>query len=562
MKFIETIIRMFKRKNDNSITIGKSRFVLVRGKAVSYRSVRNGPKLSLYSSSRWKRSRKLIRINPLREPNPHVIIVGMSGYGKSTLFKSMLMDIQKIGIAAILFDAHNEHERLVKSLNGNVYNAKYSGINILELNGMSKEERTSELVSLFTKVYGLGHIQATKLSRCLYYTYRKKSAPNISDLINELSIFIGNAKGASELNTLMHLKEKLSLLRSSSFLRNPVSVEGLSNGISSFSLAGLKSGEARAIYIHELLKRIYMNMKSNEREKGIRIFIMIDEAQFLLGSQKEYSAIRSIVEEGRKYGSGVIIATHVTANLDRQILANASTLISFYSRDPSEVMYISNAMSGSEPTERELIRNKLRSLRQNEAIVVSGLMKSPAVVQTPTAQQVNRVIEKTAISAKPDYSKSYELQKLTEYSKASASIGEDNVKGMIDDGVVETMDDDGKRYVMEKNPSKSIEHELNVRKISDKLKEFGTRHYIMNNSRGPDIVAYMKGNKTAIEYETGRKSAASTAKMLASREKAFSSTIVLVNDSAATFYKGYFGSENVKVLGISELQKLKDYKLS
>ncbi len=555
---LKKIIGLFRKKDRHSMTIGRARFVLVSGKAVSYGHARNGPRLLLYRSSKWKRARKTISIDPRKEPNPHIIIVGMSGYGKSTLFKSMLMDIKRIGIAAIVFDAHNEHERLVRALNGKVHDARSSGINILELNGLSMQERIAELVSLFKRVYGLGHIQATKLSQCLYYTYRKKGqgkgAPDMNDLMGELSVFIRNAKGAAELNTLMHLREKISLLRNGAFTRNPVSVEGLATGISSFSLAGLKSGEARTIYIHELLKRIYLSMKGNERELGLRIFVMIDEAQFLLGTQREFSAIRSIVEEGRKYGAGVIIATHVTANLDRQILANASTLISFYPRDPSEILYVSSAMSGSDPAERDLVRGKLRSLRQNEAMVVSGLMKTPVVVETPSARRISETIERIGVAESVvDNAESYRLATLTDYGTAEREIGHEAVRALVEKGVVETMEHNGKSYVMRKNPSRSIEHELHVRKISERLSELGIRHYVMNNSMGPDVVAYINGKKTAIEYETGRKSAQSTSRMLAARAKEYGSVIVFVNANAAKFYKDAFGSDAVSVFRADEI---------
>jgi hypothetical protein len=558
MIVLKKIIGLFKKRKRHSITIGKARSVLVSGNLVSYGHARNGPRLLLHHGSRWKRARKTISIDPRKEPNPHIIIVGMSGYGKSTLFKSMLLDIKSMGIAAIVFDAHNEHERLVKALNGKVHDASRSGINVLELNGLSVQERIAELVSMFKSVYGLGHIQATKLSQCLYYTYRKKgtgnAAPDIGDLIGELSIFIRNAKGAAELNTLMHLREKISLLRSAAFMRNPVSIEGLSTGISSFSLAGLKSSEARIIYIHELLKRIYLSMKGNERELGLRIFMMIDEAQFLLGAQREFSTIRSIVEEGRKYGAGVIIATHVTANLDKQILANASTLISFYPRDPSEISYVSSAMSGSNPTERDLVRGKLRSLRQNEAMVVSGLMKAPVVVETPAARRISETIERMG-AAKSDADNDW-LSKLatpTDYDTAERDIGHEAMSALVEKGAVETMEHNGKTYVMKKNPSKSIEHELHVREISKRLSELGIRHYVMNNSMGPDVVAYINGKKTAVEYETGRKSTQSTARMLASRAKEYGSVIVFVNARAAKFYKDTFGSDAVAVFSADEI---------
>ena len=552
-------IKAFFRKTESpAINLGMSISVLVKARALVHRAQGRGVRVQAVDAYSWKRRRKPVRIDPQSEPNPHIVIVGMSGYGKSTLFKSMLMDISRMGIGAIVFDAHNEHERLVHALHGSVYDASTSGINLLELNGLSKQERISEIVSLLRGVYALGHIQATKLGQCLYYTYRKaasrgaaSSAPTMRDLLAELSIFISNAKTASEKGTLMHLREKLSLLASGQTAGRQVPMDSLKQGINSFSLSGLRNREARIIYIHELLRRVYTSMKENGKERGLSLFVMIDEAQFLLGSQRGGSAITSMVEEGRKYGAGVVIATHITSNLDRQVLANASTLISFYSREPSEVNYISNAMSGSEPSVREPVRGRMRTLRQNEAIVISGAMKSPVIVATPRAFQVNSFIEMSGADGRAGAVISSSAP--VEYGKAASEIGKEGLDRMIRLGEAELLEQDGKRWVMKKNRSKSIEHEVNVMRISERLSWLGISHYIMNNSKGPDLVAYVNGRKTAIEYETGRKGAASTARMLAARAKGYERVMVLVNSEAAEFYRNNFASGNISVSDISSL---------
>jgi type IV secretory pathway VirB4 component len=53
----------------------------------------------------WQRKRGDLFIIPKLEPNPHIVISGMSGFGKSTLFKSLLLNIRNAGISCIIFDA-------------------------------------------------------------------------------------------------------------------------------------------------------------------------------------------------------------------------------------------------------------------------------------------------------------------------------------------------------------------------------------------------------------------------------------------------------------------------
>ncbi len=318
----------------------------------------------------------------------------MSGYGKSTLLRSMIRDITSGNRAAIIFDAHNEHENAVRAVDGRVYDARYSGLNIFDLSGVTIAERIAQLTALFKGAYALGYIQAMKLSECMWYTYRKTGAqdrnstniqkvPTIKDLVSELDIFIKNSRTAGERNTLLHLKGRLSLLNMAAFTKNFVSVDGLREGLHSFSLAGLGNAEAQIIYLHEVLRRLYNSMKQNEKERGLRLYIIIDEAQFLINSSENGAAmIRKMIEEGRKYGVGVIIATHMASRLEKQIVANASTFITFYAREPAEINYVSGLLYGNNQHANEAIREKIRNLKQNEAVVVSSTIRRPTVIDT------------------------------------------------------------------------------------------------------------------------------------------------------------------------------------
>ena len=58
---------------------------------------------------------------------------------------------------------------------------------------------------------------------------------------------------------------------------------------------------------------------------------------------------------------------------------------------------------------------------------------------------------------------------------------------------------------MARNGSASIEHEVHVIKIKEELGKRKINSAIIDNSNGPDLVAYANSKKIAIEYETGRK---------------------------------------------------------
>lgn len=553
-----------------SLNVGKSVSVLLPHRSVTYQSNGRSMRASEFYSFRWRKAERHIRLDPTHEPNPHILITGMSGFGKSTLFKSMLMDIRSHNIPAIIFDAHNEHSAIVSQLNGKVHDAAYTGINILELDGASVAERISELTRLFRSVYSLGYIQALKLSECLWYTYRKlgarsktdrsiANAPVIKDLVSELNIFIMNARTATEKSTLQHLRDRISLLNTRAFGSDSLKVSDLKTGINLFSLAGMRSSEMQFIYISELLGRLYAQMKGNAKESGIKCYVMLDEAQFLMDETSGSSEmIGRLIEEGRKYGVGVLIVSHASSTLNRQIIANAATYIAFYSREPNEVLYSSKVLSGGDNGRAEAIRARMRSLRQNEAIMISGSMRDPVLVSTPRYDALP-VVEMAAASV--DGALAHAIRPISK-SEIEALLSHDQINALLAEGRLDefTVNTNGadETFYMRRNNSLSIEHEVYVTKISELLTAKGIRNKIVDNSSGPDVVAYTNGKKIAIEYETGKKDLRDTIKMLASREKGFDEIMVIVNDEAFKRYQDGILSQNSVLLrssGIGSLPK-------
>ncbi len=513
----------------------------------------------------WTRIDKNMFVYPESESNPHIVIAGMSGFGKSTLFKSILIDIRNFGLSCILFDAHDEHSDTVRGLNGEVHNALYSAINILELDGASVSERISELSRLFKEVYALGYIQATKLSECLWYTYRKAGArsrtdrtlettPTIRDLLDELSIFIRNSKSIGERNTLLHLKDRLSLLNSSAFAGQLISTSGLDKGLHSFSLGGMKSKEARIIYIGELLNRIYAKMHDSERQVHVRLYIMIDEAQFLVDESGSNSIITKIVEEGRKYGIGVVVVTHAASTLNKKIMANCSTFATFYAREPSEVNYVVRVLSGSNPEVADAVRKKIGTLRGNQAIIITNVARSPTVISTPKFDEMyigrSGVYSESEIEGlfRSRAGKPIRIAELDSVGRVDGVVVERLLgSGMLDRFVFKE-DGNAEEWLMVHNRSISIEHEVYVKKMAELLSSRSIQNRVIDNSNGPDISAVVNGKRVAIEYETGLKSLNSTAGMITSRLDSYDRVIVVTNSSSIDQYSRSFASERIRVV--------------
>jgi ABC-type dipeptide/oligopeptide/nickel transport system ATPase subunit len=575
IKFIDKIIDKISKKPGEEpvrLCMGDVKEVLLPCSRLFYKHGQYGMNVTGVPGFAWKRKRFRLYLRPGDEPNPHIVIAGMSGFGKSSLFKHMLVDLARARIPCIVFDAHNEHEALIHALNGTVYDARYSGINPMELAGATVAERISELTRMFKGVYSLGYIQATKLSQCLWYVYRKAGAadrlaasldsvPTIRELLRELNVFISNAKGIGEKNTLLHLYDRLSLLDSAAF-SSSVSVQELGNGVCSFSLAGMKSREVQVIYIGELLRRLYQQMHSSSKEQGLRMCIAIDEVQFLTDSSDASGAvIRSLIEEGRKYGMGIIIVAHAASGLSRQIVANASTLVAFYAREPSEASYVAKLLAGNDAQRAYVVMEKLRVLGQHEAIMVSCNARNPLFVATPRIKELDMHLKlvraPTACATSCDAPGMLaRARKPVSYDDLIKEYGVQAVEEQVAKGVLSKLaikwQGKEEKWLMLHNRAMSIEHRVYVQKIHELLDAHGIRNYVMGSSKGPDIVARCNNYKVAIEYETGRKPLRKSAEMIRSRHGPYSVVIVFTNSGAYRFYKSYFEDESVKVFDIGD----------
>jgi hypothetical protein len=516
------------------------------------------------SGYRWRRVRKDAVLFPSREPNPHILVSGMSGFGKSMFFKSVLVDVARAGVSCIVFDGHNEHEAVVRGLGGATYDSRNGGINLLSLDGETVGNRTAALVSVLSSVYHLGQIQSTKLGQCLRYTYRRFGArgsgdrslekePTVGDLLFEITVFIRNARTATEKATLVHLQSKISNLNTPAFNRSVADGSHLKAGIHSFSVAERMSREARLIYLVELLERIYSGMKDDPKNGRVRQYIMIDESQVLINESEECSGIiTKFIEEGRKYGRGVMIVTHMSSRLNRQIVANAATFMAFYSREPSEAAYVAKVMSSNFDAE-QAVRSKASGLRDGEALMISANDRAPRVVSTVGLHG------KVAIYKTPGNAADPELPArpvTAEQFLLKAGVQGSRLRELVAGGLLESFYDGGREWVMQKRRSLSAEHEVMVEKIHKVIRDSGIDSYIHDRAGGPDVVAYGRDGKVAIEYETGSKALGESVLMLRSRKPEYAKVIVVVKEADIDRYTEALKGLGMQVLGSSDISAL------
>jgi hypothetical protein len=482
---------------------------------------------------RWKRRWLFnkICINVRSALNPHIMIIGESGSGKSNACKQILSQLARSGYRFIVLDPHSEYVENSRNLGATVYDAGRSGANIFDLDGLSERERTSEITGMFRRIFRLGEVQAYTLYKCIAYTYgvcaRKGRTPTLHDLLYTFRVFARHAE-RSESSILETLEKRLLLVVGDSPTRG-VSVSRLLRERSIFSLSSLHTSEAQAIYMEGMLKKIYTLMLNGDGCDRGRFYIVIDEAEKLQNSP----VIARLVAEGRKYGVGVIAISQRAKALDKEIRSNAATIIAFSQHEPEEQNYVANLISGGNEYNRFMeIRKALRELGRGRALMAEAPARSPKVVRCALFDPASK-------------DPSYRIMMLTEKAASLQELlqklgregfSEENVLNSLDaletQGIVKRHDVDdpcyrGTWYIS--MPRNSAEHDIMVNLISRHLGKLGVRNFIHNKAYGPDVIAYFEGRNIAIEYETGKKDPESTAKMLEGRKGKYSNIVLITS---------------------------------
>ncbi len=483
----------------------------------------------------WKKSLISKAMGFYGNLNGSMVITGESGSGKSNACKVIIDQLFKSGCTVSILDPHGEYLGIADGIHAEVYDAARSGINIFDLDGVGEKERSSELASMFRRIFRLGEVQSYVLYRCLLYTYRNcaenGSSPTIKTLLYTISRFKLHASG-QEAHILEALEKRLSLIDSGPFSRS-ISFGKLLSENSIILLSGLHTIEAQKVYMEGFLRKVYNSMQSLNGRK-LRIFI--DEA----GKIADSPLPGRLAAEGRKYGIGLISVSQRAKSLDKDVNSNAALLISFYQREPEELNYLASYIAGGTEMGRYAeVKKAIRGLRRGYAIVMDYSEPEPVIVRFSEAKEGKGSLSFSMLSLSTEgISEGELLNKLS-----SDGFEKDTISGCVkkleDEGRLMHFDVAAKRFCGRwyiSSPRNSPEHDISVHIMHLRLKELGVRSRVYNSAYGPDIIAYLDGIKYALEYETGTKDAKQLTEMLSKRSKHYGRIIVVANEKAFAKY--------------------------
>ena len=354
--------------------------------------------------------------NPALLHNPHMLVLGSPGTGKSTLVKTLIFRSDSLipytgtgkPPAFIIIDPAGEYadkageleEQGVKVTVIDLCNRKY---NPLLLSGLPPEQRISRLVdNVLPNVIPLHPVQSSILYQGLkmmfqYYGVDENNPDTWTDeraskcTVRDLYRYVvwrrvGEEKavrqrgGSPSLDTgvsvLTDLERRMRPFAEGAFAldRTDVSIRDLlSHGgvvIVSFkaeSAGGqvVMSQEMQRLITWSILEHIHSYMLSQQAREGVRLIVVIDEGhKFVLGRVGEVPLGQHLREE-RKFGASYVIVTHLLDDLLQEadiskgrgvptIAALVSTTLAFGYGNPGEAVNVQRLLNLTDGERRRL----------------------------------------------------------------------------------------------------------------------------------------------------------------------------------------------------------------
>ena len=314
--------------------------------------------------------------------NGHLVLVGGSGAGKTTALRHITSQLRAAGLPVFILDFHGDiapvgsTERLYRF----EYAANAVFVNPFHLDPkyhlIPLRLRDQFIEAWKRRYYSMGIQQYNYLIDLIDAAFASKGIT--SDPVTWAhQVDFGDVIAAFEASDASDtVKEKIrAYMRNFSEWRifhggKSIAVEQFLDESVRLDVSQLDEN-ARSILADVVLRRLFLicSAKGPLQDKAgwakFRAYVVIDEAQILMGSQGDAKASLSrYTAEARKFGIGLILATQLKDNVPEEIWGNVDTRLFMQALDPNERARNAKAAGVPEDT--------LRTLNRGEAILTSS----------------------------------------------------------------------------------------------------------------------------------------------------------------------------------------------
>lgn len=279
---------------------------------------------------------------PRTTANPHLILTGQSGMGKTTVLLNAAIGLWESGVVPVVVSFHADIDEAVEKEWGEtlqVSSLRDAKFNPLRLTQQEMDENPDAYVDssfavrdLFSAIFPtLGDIQLAQIREAVVKTYvsfgwasdeGSREVPSLQDVYGVLK-----KSKDTDRNLMARLEEIFAYKglfqggKERSFLqsRQPVL----------FKLSGSKLDTLQNAAVMFALRSIYAEMFHRGIQRSITHVIVIDEAHRLSGLK----LLAEFAREARKYGIALLLASQRISDFSDDLLSNFGSLMFFKSNE-------------------------------------------------------------------------------------------------------------------------------------------------------------------------------------------------------------------------------------
>lgn len=274
------------------------------------------------------RANEAVAWSPTLRGNPHLMIVGLPGMGKTTCLVNLCRQLHAGGIAPVVFSYHDDideqFEKLFPKLDcHDCQNLGFNPMRIVQPGRFAHVEAAGQLRDIFSAIFEeLGELQLEHLRDVIKKSYAAlgwgdSNPPEKIPAFRDFLIRLRNAPNPSV--RIQSLLARLNELDDFGFFD---AAEGEASLLDSdlpqiirvHAVANEKVQRAHASFV---LYRIYQDMFRRGRQKRLTHAVVFDEAH----RASRLKLLPTMAKECRKYGLALIVASQEARDFDRSLFA-------------------------------------------------------------------------------------------------------------------------------------------------------------------------------------------------------------------------------------------------
>lgn len=317
--------------------------------------------------------------------NPHLMIVGLPGMGKTTCLINLCRQLQAGGIAPIVFSYHNDiDEKLTAHFphvaSHDCHKLGFNPMHIVEPQPRAHVESAGQLRDIFAAIFPeLGDLQLEQLRGAIKQSYESAGwggagAPaQAPEFAAFLALLRNLQKPDKGLKTLL---ARLTELDDFGFF---AAAEGEASLLDSATphlirIHAVANEVVQRAYASFVLYRIYQDMFRRGRQERLTHAVVFDEAH----RASRLKLLTTMAKECRKYGLAIIVASQEARDFDSGLFAAIANYLVLRVTDTDARVMARNVASSNQ--ERRMA-DRLKNLPKFEALFFAEGQRLPAAVQ-------------------------------------------------------------------------------------------------------------------------------------------------------------------------------------